>query len=100
MIFLKFFQRMSIEQFVGAVVNDDRETNKLMDNWNIEKDEVAKYIINHFRSLGIFYVDPLDYALLIYKHIHLTIMYLPELHEKRQKVAEEIEQQKRKHSRR
>ena len=97
---MKYFQRMSIEQFIKIIVTEDKEVAKITDSWNIERDEVISIIINHFKELGIFFVEPMGHAELIYENIVFQLKQSPVLIERRQKVNKEIERAKAKHARR
>lgn len=96
---MKYFQRVSIEDFVRAIVMDDRETTKITDSWNMERDEVISVLVGHFQELGIFFVDPMGHAALIYDNIHLQLRHSPELIARLNRINEEIERAKARHSR-
>lgn len=97
---MKYFQKVSIEQFVTLIITEDRETGKIIDNWNIERDEIIKSIVSHYHNLGIFMVEPLDYAKTIYRDIQFQVNHNPDLRDKLLTIKEEILKQKAKHSRR
>ena len=96
---MKYFQRISIEDFVKAIVMEDRETTKITDSWNMERDEVIGVIVGHFKELGIFFVDPMGHAKLIYDNIHFQLRHSPELIARLNRINEEIERAKARHSR-
>ena len=87
---MKYFQRVSFEEFVHLIVTEDRETTKITDSWNIERDEVVSIPINHFRELGIFFVEPMRHADIIYKNIHFQLKHSPDLIARIKKINEEI----------
>ena len=96
---MKYFQRVSIDEFIKQIVTEDRETTKITDSWNIEREEVVSIIIAHFKELGIFYVDPMKHAKIIYKNIHFQLKNSPDLMARIKKINEEIERAKARHSR-
>lgn len=89
---------MSIESFVQLIVTDDRETTRLIDSWGIEKEELVRIVVQHFRELGIFHVYPLDHAQLIYQNIQYQLLNSPELKLRLAKIKEEAERLKARHT--
>lgn len=96
---MKYFQPVPIEQFVTAVMNEEREISRITENWNIEKEEVTAILVAHFRSLGIYMVKPLSYAELIKENMMIQLKYNPTLRQRLIQVAREIERLKTKHTR-
>lgn len=78
---------------------DDRETTKITDSWNMEREEVISVVVSHFRELGIFFVDPMGHAKLVYDNIHFQLKHSPELRARLNRINEEIERAKARHSR-
>lgn len=90
---------MPIDQFVNQIVQDDRETNKLIDSWNMEKEEIIQIIVEHFREFGIFMVSPMEHANIVYKNILFQLSYSPRLRARLNKIQADIERAKAKHTR-
>lgn len=55
---MRFFQSMPTERFVNFLIASDREILQMCMGWEIEKEEVAMIIIDHFKDMGIFSVKP------------------------------------------
>lgn len=96
---MKFFQKMSIDQFVRQIIQDDRETNRMIESWNMEKDEIIQLVTEHFREYGIFMVSPMSHARLIYKHIQQHLIYSPKIRSRLNKIEAEIAKAKARHTR-
>lgn len=96
---MKYFQPLPIETFVSNIIADDREVTRIIENWNIEREEIAQILVNHFKSLGIYLVKPLDFAVVIRKNILFQLRYNPSLKLRIVQIAREIEKVKTKHTR-
>jgi hypothetical protein len=96
---MKYFQPLSIDLFVGNLITEDREINRMIENWNIEKEEIIQILIQHFKSLGIYMVKPLEFSVLIRKNIVFQLKFNPTLKLRIFQIEEEIEKVKTKHTR-
>lgn len=96
---MKYFQRISVEHFVRLIVEDDRETSRIVESWNMEKEEIVSFIVNQLKEIGIFHVEPMGHAQIIYNNIHFQLRNSPEIKAGLRKIQEEIEKNKAKHSR-
>ena len=91
---------MSIELYIKAVINEDRDASKITETWNLEKDEIMSVLVDHFQSLGIFSVLPMRHAEKIYENVIFQLHNSPILIDKNEKVNESIRKLKERHSRR
>ncbi|MFK7827976.1 MAG: hypothetical protein AB8G05_27755 [Oligoflexales bacterium] len=97
---MKFFQRMAIDRFVNAIINEDRDILKISEGWNIEREEVIGIVVDHFNELGIYLVDPMEHAQTIYDNIVFQLKYSPVLRSRIQQVNRDIDRAKARHNRR
>ncbi|MDD9951158.1 MAG: hypothetical protein OXT67_06285 [Zetaproteobacteria bacterium] len=96
----RYFQKTSVEEYIKALINDDREVMRIIDSWNIEREEIAAILVSHYKKIGILYIEPLTFAKVVYGDIIHQLKHSPEIRARLAKVQEEIARQKSKHSRR
>ena len=97
---MKIKYSMPIELYIKAVINEDRDASKITETWNLEKDEIMEVLVDHFQSLGIFKVLPMQHAKIIYENVIFQLHNSPILLDKIEKVNESIRKLKERHSRR
>ena len=97
---VRFFQKTSIDEFITSIVNEDRDVIRIIDSWNIEREEIGGILTAHYKKIGVLYVEPLEHSKVIYADIHHQLKFSPEIRLRLQKMQEEIARQKSKHSRR
>jgi len=90
---------MSVDQFITQIIQDDRDISKIIDTWNMEKEEITQIVIEHFKEFGIFMVAPMEHAQLIYDQIHFQLHHSPKLRARLSKIQSDIEKAKAKHTR-
>jgi ABC-type phosphate transport system ATPase subunit len=96
---MRYFQKISIEQFITSLMNEDKDTLRIMDSWNIERAEVINMLISYYRRVGVLYVLPMEFAKLIYEDIHYQLRYSPEIRGYVREIEEKIARAKAKSGR-
>ena len=96
---MRYFQKMSIEEFIRKMIIEDAPTTKIADAWNIDHVEAIQILSDYFKELGIFYVKPMENFKIVYKHLHLQMLHSHKLHERIRKTQESIAHSKAKNNR-
>lgn len=64
---------------------------RITDEWPIEPADISKVVVEHFRVMGIYFVEPMAGSELIEQNVLRVLKNSPELHEmiRKQKVVQE-----------
>jgi hypothetical protein len=93
---MKITSRTRIEDFVDLVMRE-RSARTIIDQWPLEPKDIVKVVVDHFRVLGIYSVEPMASARLIEERVVQVLNTSPELQEliRRQRNIQEQQNKKK-----
>ncbi len=91
---MRFSQPLPIEYFVWILIQEDRDIAKMIESWNLERNEIEELLVKHYRDMGIFEVLPLEHALILKRDLMTQLQINPDLNAKKARVQQEIERLK------
>ena len=87
---MRFFPQKEIDFYMRHLIYDDREIASLMDQWNVEKEDVASILAGFFKSIGVFTVYSHNFERVIYNQVKFQLKHSPVMKAKIKIVEREI----------
>ncbi len=77
---MRLATRMTIEEFIEHVLQSS-VAKKIIGDWPLELTEITRIVVEHFRVMGIYFVEPMAGSKLIETNIIRVLKTSPELQE-------------------
>lgn len=96
---MRYFAPIPIDSYITKLITEDRLINELVETWNIEREEIIRMMITHYKDLGYFVARPLSHEVILRKDLLYQLRHNKALVARMRAIQRQIESVKSRHAR-